>query len=215
MKKYMIGLLLAIIGLVLVSCTTPSSTLFDDEFDSLNGDIWSAQPSLTPFQGAEGSNMPGEVKVENGILKLSRYAPELAGNNPVSYIQTKRMVYLPAIYSVTIRFKNEFAGFGFGKLYVAMYKDKIWVGQNGVDDSQADGFEYHSNNDSYFVWSLHVTSSGYTISIKEDVPIAIEETFSKELDLSKLSGDSIITIEGGSNTTSTPYSEIDYIRISN
>jgi len=215
MKKYMVGLLLAIVGLVLVSCQTPSSTLFDDEFDSLNGDIWSAQPSLTPFQGGEGSNIPGEVKVENGILKLSRYAPELAGDNPASYIRTRSMVNLPAIYSVTMRFKNEYVGFGVGKLYVATYKGKIWVGQNGIDDSQADSFEYRSNNDSYFVLSLHVTSNGYTISIKEDVPNSIEETFSKELDLSKLSGDSIITIEGGSNTTSTPYSEIDYIRISN
>ena len=129
MKKYMIGLLLAIIGVVLVSCTTPSSTLFDDEFDSLNGDIWSAQPSLTPFQGGEGSNVPGEVKVENGILKLSRYAPELVGNNPASDIRTKRMVYLPATYSVTVRFKNEYVGFGIGELFVAIYESKIWVGE--------------------------------------------------------------------------------------
>ena len=215
MKKYMIGLLLAIIGLVLVSCTTPSSTLFDDEFNSLNGDIWSAQPSLTPFYGAEGSNVPGEVKVENGILKLSRYAPELVGNNQASDIRTKRMVYLPATYSVTVRFKNEFVGLGLGELYVTIYKSKIWVERNRIDDSQSDSFEYHSNNDSYFVLSLHVTSSGYTVRIKEDLPNSIEETFSKELDLSKLSGDSIITIEGGSNTASIPYSEIDYIRISN
>ena len=186
MKKYRIGLLLAIIGIVLASCTTPSSTLFDDEFNSLNGDIWSAQPSLTPFQGGEGSNIPGEVKVENGILKLSRYAPELVGNNPASDIRTKRMVYLPATYSVTVRFKNEYVGFGIGNLYVAVYKDnvthkdKIWVGQNGIDNSQADGFEYRSNNDSYFVLSLHVASDGYTVSIKEDIPNATEETFSKK-----------------------------------
>jgi hypothetical protein len=214
MKKYMIGLCLAIIGGVFVSCASPSSMLFDDEFDSLNGDIWSTQPNLTPFEGLEGSNIPGEVKVENGILKLSRYAPELAGENAVSSIQTRSMVNLPSIYSVTIRSKNEFVGFEIGQLFVAMYKDQIWVGHSGVYGPQEDSFKYHSNNDSYFILSLHVTSSGYTVSIKEDVPNAIEETFSKNLDLSKLSGDSIITIMGGSNTTSTPYSEIDYIRIS-
>lgn len=214
MKKYMIGLCLATIGLVLVSCNTPSSILFDDEFDSLNSDIWSAQPSLTPFQGAEGSNIPGEVKVENGILKLSRYAPELAGQNEVSYLQTRSVVTLPEIYSVTMRSKNEFAGFAVGNLYVSMYKGKIWVGQNGIYGPQEDGFEYHSNNNSYFILSLHVTSSGYTVSVKEDTPNSIEETFSKKIDLSMLPGDSIITIMGGSNTASIPYSEVDYIRIS-
>ena len=213
MSKCMIGLLLAIIGLVLVSCTTPSSMLFDDEFDSLGGDTWSALPSLTPFQGSEGSNIPGEVKVENGILMLSRYAPELAGDNPVSYIQTKRTVSLPATYSVTMRFKNEFVGLGLGELYVIIYNSKIWVGQNGIDGSQEDNFEYRSNNNSYFILSLNVTNDGYTITVKEDVFNSIEETFSKNIDISKFSGGSVITILGGSNTTSTPYSEIDYIRI--
>jgi hypothetical protein len=187
--------------------------LFDDEFDSLSGDTWSALPSLTPFQGSEGSNIPGEVKVENGILMLSRYAPELIGSNPASYIETRRMVYLPDTYSVTMRFKNEFVGFGLGELYVIIYNSKIWVGQNGIDGSQEDNFEYRSNNNSYFILSLNVTNDGYTITVKEDVLNSIEETFSKNIDRSKFSGDSVITILGGSNTTSTPYSEIDYIRI--
>jgi hypothetical protein len=197
---------------VISGCATPSSILFDDEFDSLNGEVWSTMPSLTPFKGFEGSNTPGEVNVENGILKLSRYAAELAGENPVSYIQTNNLVYLPAEYSVTIRFKNEFVGFAFGKLYVAIYNDKIWVGQDGIGP-QADGFDYLSNDDSYFILSLRVTGSGYSISIMEDAPGSIEETFSKNIDLSDISGDSVITIMGGSNTTMTPYSEIDYIRI--
>lgn len=212
MKKNRIGLFFAIIVLVISGCATPSSVLFDDEFDSLNSDVWSTLPSLTSFKGFEGSNTPGEVKVENGILKLSRYAAELAGENPVSYIQTNTLVYLPAEYSVTTRFKNEFVGFAFGKLYVAIYNDKIWVGQDGIGP-QADGFDYLSSDDHYFILSLRITGSGYSISIREDAPGFIEETFSKNVDLSDLSGDSVITIMGGSNSTVTPYSEIDYIRI--
>lgn len=212
MKIIKIGLFLAIIVLATAGCAKSSLLLFDEEFDSLNADVWSTLPSLTSFKGFEGSNTPGEVKVENGILKLSRYAPELAGENPVSYIQTNNLVYLPAEYSVTMRFKNEFTGFAFGKLYVAIYNDKIWVGQNGIGP-QADGFDYLSSDDHYFILSLHITGSGYSISIKEDAPGSIEETFSKNVDLSDLPGDSVITIMGGSNNTVTPYSEIDYIRI--
>jgi len=225
MRKNRIGLLFAIMGLVLVGCTTPtenipandtetaagSQTLFDEEFDSLDGKTWSSQPSLTPFPDFEGSNIPGEVKVENGILMLSRYAPELSGENPVSSIQTINTVYLPATYSAAMRFKNEFVAFGFGKVFVEIYQDKIRVGYEGI---QQDSFAYRSNNDNYFIMSLHVTGGGYTIVIKGDAPDSTEETFSKDLDLSDIAGDSHITIMGGSNTETFPYSEVDYIRIS-
>ncbi|MBL8076808.1 MAG: hypothetical protein JNM55_02515 [Anaerolineales bacterium] len=215
MRKNVLGLLLVIIiEMALVSCTTPSAALFDEEFDSLDTQVWSATPSLTPFPGFEGSNTLGEVKVESGMLKLSRYAPELAGENPASFIQTRGVVDLPSIYTATMRFKNEFAGLGLGKLHVAVFKSKVWVGYDGIDSPLEDSFEYQSNSDGYFILSLHVTDGGYTVTIKEDAFNSTEETFSRSLDLSKLAGDSIVTVTGGSNIASIPYSEIDYIRIS-
>jgi hypothetical protein len=194
--------------------STDNQILFDDEFNSLNSAIWSAFPSLTPTAGFEGSNIPGEVKVENGILKLSRYAPELAGENQASYIQTKNTVYIPDTFSVTMRFRNEFTAFGFGDISIEIYKHKIAVGHNGLDNAMDNTYSYHYNDNSFFILSFHVTSNGYTINIKEDTADSTEETFSQTVDLSELMGNSTISIWGGSNTRSAQYSEIDYIRIS-
>lgn len=194
--------------------STNDQILFDDEFNSLNNGKWSSHPSLTPFDGLEGSNTPGEVKIENGLLKLSRYAPEIAGENPASYIQTTNPVYLPDTFSAVMRFKNEFTAFSFGDVVIEIYNHKIAIGHDGLDNVMDNTYSYHYNDNSFFILSLNVTSNGYTIKIKKDAADSTEETFSQTVDLSELMGDSIITIWGGSNTPSAQYSEIDYIRIS-
>ena len=194
--------------------STENQTLFDDEFNSLSSDVWSSFPSLTPFAGMEGSKVPGEVKVENGILKLSRYAPELVGKNQASFIQTKNTVYLPDTFSATMRFRNEFIAFGFGDVFVEMYKHNIAIGHSGLDKAMDNTYSYRYNDNSFFILSLHVTSKGYTITIKEDTANSTEETFSQNVDLSGYVGNSTIMIWGGSNTKPAQYSEIDYIRIS-
>lgn len=192
-----------------------NQTIFSDEFDSLDSSVWSFLPSLTSFAGFEGSNIPGEVKVENGVLKLSRYAPELSGENPASSIQTKNAVSLPKEFSARMRFKNEFIAFGFGNVFVEVYHHKIAVGHNGLDGKMDNIYDYRDNENSFFLLSLDITDTGYTITIKEDTVNSTEETFSQNIDLSGFVGNSTITIWGGSNTPSAQYSEIDYLRIIN
>jgi hypothetical protein len=192
-----------------------NQSLFAEEFNSLDSSIWSALPSLTPFAGLEGSKTPGEVKVEDGLLKLSRYAPEIAGENPASYIQTKQAVNLPGTFSATMRFRNEFTAFGFGNLFVEMYNHKIAIGHSGLDRTIDNTYDYSYNDNNFYILSLHVTSQGYTIKIKEDTANAPEQTFSQNTDLSEYMGNSNLTVWGGSNTQSAQYSEIDYIRITN
>jgi hypothetical protein len=219
MRKNKIGSLFVSMMFVFVSCTTRpgddagSQFLFDEEFNSLDDSLWVSRPSLTPFAGLTGSDRPGEVKVEDGILKLSRYAAELSGENPVSYVQTQNPVDLPDAYTATIRFKNEYTGLELGGLYVTMYHDKVWVRQNGIDGPPLQGFDYRSNKGQFFILSMQVTGTGYVITIKEDTANAPEETFSGSLDPSRALGDSVLMILGGSNTASVQYSEIDYIRI--
>ena len=229
MKKNAFRLLaLAVEILFIVGCSNPatnipkSSTktstenqiLFDDEFNSLNSNVWASFPSLTPIAGFEGSNVPGEVKVENGILKLSRYAPELSGDNPVSFVQTKNAIHLPEEFSAAMRFRNEFTAFDFGNVVVEIYNHKIAIGHSGLDKAMDNTYSYRYNDNSFFILSLHVTSKGYTITIKEDTANSTEETFSQNVDLSGYVGNSTIRISGGSNTKPAQYSEIDYIRIS-
>ena len=228
MKQHIFGLLVLLIGLLFVfGCSTStahtpkSSTeiptknpiLLDDEFDSLNDAVWSAFPSLTPFAGHEGSKLPGDVKVEDGVLKLSRYAPELVGENQASFIQTKNTIDLPDTFSATIRFRNEFVAFVFGDVVVEIYNHKIAFGHDGLDNLMDNTYSYHYNDNHFFSLSLNVTDNGYTIKIKEDTANSIEETFSQTIDLSELMGASTIMIWGGSNTKSAPDSEVDYIRI--
>jgi len=228
MKQHTFGFLALLIGLLFVfGCSTSianvpkSSTetptkntiLLDDEFDSLNSAVWSAFPSLTPFAGHEGSKLPGEVKVEDGVLKLSRYAPELVGDNQASFIQTKNTIDLPDTFSTTMRFRNEFVAFGFGKVFVEIYNHKIAVGHGGLDGVMDNTYSYHGNNNNFFILALRITGQGYTIMIKEDTANSTEESFSQDIDLSGYLGASTIMIWGGSNTKSAPYSEVDYIRI--
>jgi hypothetical protein len=194
---------------------TENQTIFSDEFDSLDNSVWSSLPSLSPFDGFEGSNIPGEVKVENGMLKLSRYAHELSGQNPVSSIETKSTIHLPDKFSAMMRFRNEFIAVGFGNVVVEVYQHKIVVGHNGLDREMDNTYSYRYNDNSFFLLSFDVTSNGYTIKIKEDTANATEETFSKTVDFSGFTGDSTIMIWGGSNTPSAQYSEIDYLRINN
>lgn len=195
--------------------TPTSQSLFADEFNSLDGSVWSALPSLTPFAGLEGSKTLGEVKVEDGLLKLSRYAPEIAGENPASSIQTKQAVRLPDSFSATMRFRNEFTAFGFGNLFIEMYNHKITIGHSGLDRAIDNTYDYALNDNNFYILSLHVTRQGYTIKIKEDNVNASEQTFTQNIDLSRYMGNSTITVWGGSNTQSAQYSEIDYIRITN
>lgn len=192
-----------------------NQNLFADEFNSLDSSVWSVQPSLTPFAGVEGSKTPGEVKVEDGLLKLSRYAPEIVGENPASYIQSKQAVHLPDTFSATMRFRNEFTAFGFGNLFVEMYNHTIKIGHSGLDRAIDNTYDYSFNDNSFYILSLHVTNKGYTIKINEDTANAPVQTFSQNIDLSGYMGNSNITVWGGSNTQSAQYSEIDYIRITN
>jgi hypothetical protein len=230
MKSNAFGFLFLLIGILIIfGCSNPaanvpnsstevateSQTIFGDEFDSLDNSVWSSFPSSTPFAGSEGSNIPGEVKVENGVLKLSRYAPEIPRENQASFIQTKNAVYLPDKFSATMRFRNEFIAVGFGNVFVEVYKHKIAVGHNGLDREMDNAYSYRYNDNSFFLLSFDVTRTGYTITIKEDKANATEETFSQNLDLSGFMGNSTIMIWGGSNTPSAQYSEIDYLRIFN
>src|SRR5512138_3751770 len=130
MKRTTFGLLVLVIGMLsLWGCSsTTANVLFGDEFSSLNTDVWLSFPSLTPFASLEGSNIPGEVKVEDGILKLSRFAPELSGGNQVSLIQAKNTVDLPDTFTVTMRFRNEFIAFGLSNFVLEIYDQKIAVG---------------------------------------------------------------------------------------
>jgi hypothetical protein len=229
MKKNTFGFLILIIGSLFVfGCSNPTANvpknstktsmdnqiLFDDEFNSLNSEVWSSFPSLTPITRFEGSKIPGEVKVENGILKLSRYAPELVGENQASFMYTENTVYLPDTFSATMRFRNEFTAFGFGSLFIEIYNHKIAIGHSGLDRVMDNTYSYHYNDNSFFILSLHVTSKGYTITIKEDTANSTEEAFSQDVNLSGYMGNSTIMILGGSNTQSAQYSEIDYMRIS-
>jgi len=228
MKRNAFGFVVLVLGIsLIIGCSAPTGnfpqnstrptkgnrTLFADEFDLLNADLWSSYPSLTPFAGLAGSKTPGEIKVENGILKLSRYAPELSGENPASFIQSKNTVDLPETFSATIRFRNEFTAFGFGDVFVEIYHHKIMIGHSGLKGTADNTYDYLYNDDGFFIMSLNVSKDGYTIRVKEDTANATEQTFSQNVDMSKLIGNSTISIWGGSNTQSAQYSEIDYIRI--
>jgi hypothetical protein len=228
MKRNTFTFVVLVVGLsLLFGCSTPTrnipgnstrpveenQVLFADEFNSLNTDVWSSLPSLTPFPGLEGSKTPGEIKAENGILKLSRYAPELYGENQASFIQTKNTVDLSKSFSATMRFKNEFTAFGFGDLFVEIFHHTITIGRRGFNGGADDTYEYPYNDNSFFVLSLDITRGGYTIRIKEDTADAVEKTFSQNVDLSEFLCNSTITIGGGSNIQAAQYSEVDYIRI--
>ena len=228
MKRNLSSIVVLIVGILFIfGCSSPmtntteSSTnpskhnqiLFADEFDSLNTQVWSSFPSLTPFDGSEGSKMPGEVIVENGLLKLSRYAPEIQGENPASLIQSKNTVALPETFLATMRFRNEYTAFGFGSVFIQIYHHKIRIERRGPNGVASDTYDYPYNDNSFFMLSFDVSKEGYTIRIKEDVPNATETEFSQQVDMSEFLGNSTITIWGGSNTQSAQYSEIDYIRI--
>ncbi len=114
--------------------TAPAApALLDEEFTTFDTSIWTAAPSLTPHPGCEGSSIPGEVKVEGGLLELSRYAWELFGQNGASAAGTTNPVNLPSSYTATSRFKNELIAFGFGNIAVCIYIGTIAVGHAGLE----------------------------------------------------------------------------------
>ena len=98
--------------------TKPDPVIFIEEFDSLDLSKWTAKPSLKAFPGNTGSRTPGEVKCENGVLKLSRYAWERAGKNPTSSVRLNKTLPLPESYHVSVRFRNQFISISLGELTI-------------------------------------------------------------------------------------------------
>lgn len=192
----------------IISYPNEDPKIFCDEFNSLDDTVWEAHPCLTPHD-PEDSGTPGEVLVSDGILKMSRYAWERPGDEGVSAIVSMNIIAFPEQYTLVTRFRNEFISFILGNLKVIIYGGEIHL-----ETTEPIGTHiYNADNFSFFLMTLDVSNSGYSISLLKDVDGAVEQNFSQAINLSGIAGESTLSIGGGSNTGGVQYSEIDYIRI--
>lgn len=191
--------------------TDATDVIFSDTFDTLDTSVWLASPSLSPIGGYSGSMIPGEVKVEDGILKMSRYAWELPGANPTSSAYTVNALEFPAKYRAQIRFKTELVGIIVqDTITCAAFNGIIQIGKDGY--GLLASFAYTNDPNNYYILTLDVTETVIAVTIKKDIGGAIVQTFALNADFTKPATGKI-GLGGGSNTSGIQYTCIDYVTL--